>query len=203
MLRKSLNIVIAAFIFLFSCAVNAEPVNALFHQANDPVAGNPKGKITVVEFFDYQCSHCINMAPVIAAIIKANPDVRVIFKEFPIRGPVSEFAARAALAANEQGKYYSFSHALLASSQPLTEETILDIAKSSGLDVNKLKKDMNSSRISSQLKKNAKLAMDLKLPGTPAFFIGKTYGKSNNDIQYVPGEMSQNELQDVINKVSK
>ena len=66
--------------------------SALFKQDNDPTAGNPKGIVTIVEFFDYQCPHCVDMAPVTEAIIKANSNVRYVFKEFPIRGPVSDFA---------------------------------------------------------------------------------------------------------------
>lgn len=172
----------------------------LFHQTNDPIAGNPNGKITVVEFFDYQCPHCVDMAPVVDAIIKANPDVRIVFKEFPIRGPVSDFAARAALAANKQGKYYEFSHKLLNAKPPLTQETVLQVAKESGLDVEKLKADMKDPAIDSQIKANTKLAQDLKLFGTPAFFIGKTDAKSSDMINYVPGQMDQNQMQTAIDK---
>lgn len=171
----------------------------LFHQANDPVAGNPNGKVTVVEFFDYQCPHCVDMAPVIEGIIKANPDVRVVFKDFPIRGPVSEFAAKAALAANKQGKYYEFNHALLTSkTQPLTQDAVIGIAKNVGLNVDQLQKDMNDSSINDQLKATMKLAQDLKLFGTPALFIGKTDTKTN--VNYVPGQMNQQQLQDMIDK---
>ncbi len=177
-------------------------VNNLFHQANDPVAGNPNGDITIVEFFDYQCPHCLDMAPVIAAIIKANPNVRIIFKEFPIRGPMSDFAARAALAANKQGKYYILNHALLTAKQPLTEESIFAIAKNAGLDVDKLKKDMNDASINNQLKNTMKLAQDLKLFGTPAFFIGKTDAKTNSAIQYVPGQVDQKQMQSLIDKAT-
>ena len=105
-------------------------VDALFHQANDAMAGNPQGKITVVEFFDYQCPHCVDMTPVIDSLIKSNPQVKVVFKEFPIRGPISEFASRAALAAKEQGKYFQFHVGLMNSKQePLTQDAILAIAK--------------------------------------------------------------------------
>lgn len=172
----------------------------LFHQSNDPIAGNVNGKVTIVEFFDYQCPHCIDMAPVIAAIIKANPDVRVVFKEFPIRGPMSEFAARAALAANLQGKYMQFSHALLTANQPLTQELVYDIAQKQGLDVEKLKKDMTNKDIDNQLKETNKLAQNLKLFGTPAFFIGKT--NDNVKIDYVPGQMDQKQLQNSIDKAN-
>src|SRR3990167_5638255 len=177
--------------------------NALFKQTNDPVAGNPNGKITIVEFFDYQCSHCVDMAPVISAIIKANPDVRVVYKEFPIRGPLSQFAARAALAANKQGKYYELHHALITTKQPLTENGIYTLAKAQGLNVEQLKKDMNDQSINMQLKNNIKLAQDLKLFGTPAFFIGKSDATSSNTIHYTPGQMNQKQLQDLIDQAGK
>jgi protein-disulfide isomerase len=174
----------------------------LFHQANDPVIGNPQGKITVVEFFDYQCPHCADMAPVIVDILKANPDLRIVFKEFPIRGALSEFAARAALAANKQGKYAVFQHELLSVKEPLTEALILKKAGDVGLNVDQLKKDMNDPSIQNQLKANNKLAQDLQLFGTPAFFIGKTETTANNGtIIYIPGQMNQKQMQDEINKV--
>ncbi len=178
-------------------AVFATP---LFRQANDPVAGNPNGKISIVEFFDYQCPHCIDMAPTIAAIIKANPDVRVVFKEFPIRGQMSDMAARAALAANKQGKYYEFSHALLGSNKPLTQAVIFETAKNTGVNLDQLKKDMNDAVVNGQLKNNVELAQKLKLFGTPAFFIGKTDASDSKSISYVPGQMDQTQLQKAIDK---
>ena len=110
----------------------------LFHQAGDPMAGNANGKVTVVEFFDYQCSHCVDMAPVIDSLIKADPNVRVVFKEFPIRGPLSEYAAKAALAASAQGKYFEFHKALMdqiSQKQPLTEDSVLKAAQKVGLNI--------------------------------------------------------------------
>lgn len=178
-------------------------INALFNQPGDPIGGNSKGKITIVEFFDYQCPHCVSMTPIINAIIKANPDVRVVYKEFPIRGPVSILAARAALAANKQGKYNTFSHALLSTKQPITEELIYNIAKENGLNVEQLKKDINDRSIENQIKNNVKLAQELKLFGTPAFFIGKSDAKSNNAINYIPGHIDQKQLQSIIDQVAQ
>lgn len=172
----------------------------LFHQADDPIAGNPKGTITVVEFFDYQCPHCSDMAPVVETIIKNNPDVRFVFKEFPIRGPSSELAARAALAANKQGKYYEFSHALLTAKQPITQELIDQTAQKVSLNVDQLKKDMNDKAVDKQIKDNMQLAQNLKLFGTPAFFIGKTDAKATDNINYIPGQMDQAQLQGFIDK---
>ncbi|EKD70049.1 MAG: outer membrane protein [uncultured bacterium] len=177
--------------------------NALFRTSSDPVVGNADGTVTVVEFFDYQCPHCIDMAPVIDAIMKSNSNVRFVFKEFPIRGEMSDFAARAALAANMQGKYYEFHHAVLTAKQPLTQDTVMQAAKDAGLDIDKLKKDMDSDAVKNQLKSNVKLAQDLKLFGTPAFFIGKTDAKASSNIAYVPGGMNQNQLQGAIDNAGK
>lgn len=175
---------------------------ALFNTPNDPVAGNVNGKVTVTEFFDYQCPHCVEMGPVLEGAIKANPEVRVVFKEWPIRGPMSELAAKAALAANKQGKYMAFHDALLGINQPLNEALIMEVATKAGLNVDQLKKDINDPKIEAQLKDNMKLAQDLKLFGTPAFFIGLTTGK-NDKITYVPGQLNLEQLQKMIADVGK
>ena len=182
-------------------------VDALFHQANDAMAGNPQGKITVVEFFDYQCPHCVDMTPVIDSLIKSNPQVKVVFKEFPIRGPISEFASRAALAAKEQGKYFQFHVGLMNSKQePLTQDAILSIAKSVGLDVEKLKAAMKSDNVEQQLKANYKLAQQLQLIGTPAFFVAKSDVSKTSPstaIVFLPGQVDAAQMSQAIDKVSK
>lgn len=179
--------------------------NELFHNAVDPMIGNAKGKVTIVEFFDYQCSHCMDMAPVMDAAIKSNPDIKIIFKEFPIRGPVSEIAAKAALAANMQGKYFEFHKAVMATHRALTEEDLMNIAKSVGLNVNKLKEDMKSDAVSKQLKANYKLATSLQLMGTPALFIASSNVSNSSPasaIIFVPGEVDSTRLNEIIKKTS-
>lgn len=200
MIAKCLKHLLLAFGLLFSIAASADSLKSLFHHEQDPVAGNPKGSITVVEFFDYQCSHCVNMSPVISAIIKGNPNVRVVFKEYPIRGPMSELAARAALAANKQGKYYQFNHALMSSNMFINENNIMDIAKSVGLNIKKLQADMKSSAVTNEIQANYQLARELNITGTPAFFIGKTNEKQSKNLDFNLGEMSQKELQNAINQ---
>ncbi len=181
--------------------------DALFHQANDPMAGNPNGKITVVEFFDYQCPHCIDMTPIIEGLIKNNPDVKIVFKEFPIRGRISEIATRAALAANEQGKYFELHKALMTSKQePLTEEAIYQAAKSVGIDVDKLKAAMKSGNVEQQVKANYKLAQQLGLLGTPALFIAKSDISKTSPataIVFIPGQADSAQMSQAIDKVSK
>ncbi|MEO8401932.1 MAG: DsbA family protein [Gammaproteobacteria bacterium] len=181
--------------------------DALFHQSNDPMAGNPTGKITVVEFFDYQCPHCVEMTPVLDGLIKNNPDVKIVFKEFPIRGPISEVASRAALAANAQGKYFEFHRALMQSKvEPLTEDAIYNIAQSVGLDLVKLKAAMKSDSINQQLKANYKLAQQLQLLGTPAFFIansGVNKSSPSAAVAFIPGQVDTAQMNDIISKITK
>lgn len=175
----------------------------LFDQSSTTTAGNPNGKVTVVEFFDYQCPHCVDMAPVMEAIIKANPNVRVVYKDFPIRGPASELAAKAAIAAGMQGKYSELSHAILTANQPITEDSIMRLAKDNGLDVEKLKKDMNSPAVDKQIKSNMQLAKNLKLFGTPALFVANTSTSKPDNISYIPGYADQKQLQNFIDQANK
>lgn len=177
----------------------------IFHQANDPIGGNPNGTVTLVEFSDYQCPHCLDMAPIVDNLIKNNPNLRVVYKEFPIRGPVSELAAKAALAAQKQGKYIEFHNALMKSkTEPLTEDSIYKIAQSVGLNVNKLKTDIKDNSIDQQIKDTYKLAQDLKLIYTPVFFIAKTNVKTNagsNAVIFIPGGVAIDQLNDAVSKI--
>ncbi|NMD08669.1 MAG: thioredoxin domain-containing protein, partial [Phyllobacteriaceae bacterium] len=94
----------------------------IFKSANDPVAGNPSGDVTVIEFMDYNCSWCKKGMAEIAGIVEADKNVRVVFKEFPIFGAGSEFAARAAMASARQGKYWELHRALFSHDGPVTQE---------------------------------------------------------------------------------
>ncbi len=177
----------------------------LFQNTKDPVAGNPNGKITIVEFFDYQCPHCIEMTPVLEAVAKTNPEVRLVFKEFPIRGPASEAASKAALAAKMQGKYFEFHKGLMAANKVLTEADIMKVAQDVGLDVAKLKTDMGSDAVSQQIKEDYKLAQSLQLLGTPAFFVAKTdvtASAPEKALVFIPGQVDQGQLEAVIKQVS-
>lgn len=185
-----------------------ENIGDIFRSASDPIAGNPKGKVTVVEFFDYQCAHCVGMQSVFQSLLKNNPDVKVVFKEFPIRGPVSELAAKAALAAAMQGKYIPLHDALMqaAAKGPLTEDIIYKAAADAGVDVAKLKTDMQSEAIAKQIKANYALAQRLELMGTPAIFVAASnISKSSpaSAIVFIPGETDTAHLNDVINQVGK
>jgi len=169
------------------------------------VAGNPKGSVTLVEFFDYQCIHCKEMKPVVDALIQSDSNLRVIYREFPIFGKASEFASRAALAAAMQGKYVPMHQALMKISKHLDENLVMEAAKSAGLDVAKLKKDMESKQVTETLDANRKLAEKLHLMGTPAFIIASTPGgsfKAGSAPEFIPGAATQQTLQDMIKKVA-
>jgi protein-disulfide isomerase len=137
-----------------------------------PVGGNPQGSATIVEFFDYRCPYCKQVQPSLEALIKQDPQLRLVYKEFPILGPVSVTAAHAALAAQRQGKYDAFHAAMMAARGNISDDTIFQVAASVGLDVDRLKRDMASPEIARQLKDNLVLADALNIHGTPAFIVG-------------------------------
>lgn len=149
-------------------------VDQVFNDPANPVGGNPKGDATLVEFFDYNCPYCKRMVSVMADAEKADPGLRVVYKEFPILGPNSLFAAKAALAADRQGKYVAFHRALFESHGPVDENRTLEAAKAVGLDMARLKADMQDPKINEQIEKNIELARALNINGTPGFAIGET-----------------------------
>jgi len=143
----------------------------LFYDKTSPVAGNPKGDITVVEFFDYNCGYCKRVTPTIKAVMEKDPNLRVVYKEFAILGPQSITAARAALAAQKQGKYKEFHEGLMMGQSD--ENSIAALTNLLGMDYSKLRKDMADPKIQQVLQKNYQLATTLGINGTPAFVIGE------------------------------
>lgn len=137
--------------------------------------GNPKASVTVVEFYDYNCGYCRRMAPVIQDVIGADKDLRWVFVDFPILVPTSRTAALAAMAAGEQGKFKEFHFALMSHNGPVNEDAIDAVAKKVGLDVAKLKKDMQDPALETELRKNLQLGAELGIQGTPSFVIGKEF----------------------------
>ncbi len=179
-------------------AAVAQNAKQLFDSTGKPVAGNKNGSIVMVEFFDYQCPHCIDMDPLVDTLIKSNPNLKVIYAELPIFGNASKYAAEAALASMKQGKYDAFHKALFNAGSRLTNAKILKIAKSVGLNVDKLKQDMKDPAIDAQLKTNFELAKQIKLIGTPTFAIANLKA---NKFSFVPGQTNQQGLQQAIDKV--
>lgn len=176
--------------------------NQLFSN-NITTVGNPKGNVTLVEFFDYQCIHCKKMSPVLSELIKKDNNLRVVYKEFPIFGKSSEMASKAAIAAAMQGKYQVVHDALINQEKGLTDEIVNNIAKSNGLNMKKFAADMKSKTVSEQLDANRQLAEQLRLMGTPAFIVASTPAgqfKSGSQPTFIPGAISLTGLQDLIQK---
>jgi len=146
----------------------------LLHDAKSPVGGNPAGDVTIVEFFDYRCPYCKQVEPTLEALLKEDPRIRVVYKEFPILGPMSLVASQVSLAALKQStqKYARLHTALMSLKGELTQDSILKTAESVGLDVTKLKAEMTGRDIEALIKRNYDLADTLKITGTPAFIIG-------------------------------
>ena len=136
------------------------------------MGGNPDGDVTVVEFFDYRCGYCKRFAPTLEKIKKQDPKLRVVYKEFPILGPDSMKGAQAALAAREQGRYVEFHEALMRVRGNLNDKTITAVARSVGLDTDRLRKDMQSPMILNAIRNTRKLAAALGITGTPAVIVG-------------------------------
>jgi protein-disulfide isomerase len=140
---------------------------------NAPVAGNPDGDVTVVEFFDYNCPYCRRAGDEIAALKAADPDVRVVYREWPILGEGSDIAARAALAAREQGLYQEMHEALMAARGRLDERSVMQIAAGVGLDLDMLRSDMSAPAVQAHIDGSMELARALGFTGTPSFVIGE------------------------------
>ncbi|WP_353642632.1 DsbA family protein [Mesorhizobium sp. WSM2239] len=146
--------------------------DALFNDPVAPTAGNPNGDVALVEFLDYNCVHCRAGDVVLQQILKDDPKLKVVYKEYPGQAPGSKFAAKAALAARKQGKFEPFHHALLAAPGQHSESSVLTIARQVGLDVERLKRDMEDPAIEDALKRNRALATELYITGTPALVLG-------------------------------
>lgn len=155
----------------------AELKQEIYGDSDSPVVGNPKGDVTIVVFFDYNCGYCKRSLPELEAFIEKDTMVKVIYKEFPILGNHSLIAATAALAAKRQGAYAAFSHALFAS-DGAGEPILKGLADHLKLNFTRLQQDMADPKLMAEIERNLKLAEALEINGTPAYIIGN---------QIVPG----------------
>jgi protein-disulfide isomerase len=150
----------------------SENADAIFRSPVSHVAGNPNGDVTVVEFFDYNCAYCRRSLPIVLKLINEDAKVRLALKEFPILSDDSVAAAKFALAANKQGKYFEMYQKLMSEPGKADKDTALRIAKELGLDVDQLQKDAEDPDIKKALDEAKDLAQKLNLKGTPQFLIG-------------------------------
>lgn len=148
----------------------------LFRQSDDPVTGNPKGSLTIVEFVDYNCGYCKRSAPLVQELLRKDQDIRYIYKEFPILSDTSVYASKAALAVNAlfPAKYTAFHDALMAHKGAFrTNEDIAAVAKELGLDWDKIAEKAKDPAIERKIAANHAMAQTLNITGTPAFIIGE------------------------------
>ena len=166
----------------------------IYENPEDPVGGNPNGDVTIVEFFDYRCGYCKRVAPVVEAALAKDKKIRLVYKEFPVLGPNSVLAARAALASRAQGKYLVFHKALMKAKISYDEASIMKIATAVGIDTARLKKDMQAPDIQTYILKTRALARSLGIRGTPAFVVGE---------QMFPGALTSAQLARMIQQARR
>lgn len=146
-------------------------MDALTNNPNDGILGNPDGKVVLVEFFDFSCGYCHKIYPAIKNVVAKNPDLKVVAKSMTFVAPVSKYAAKAALAAKEQGKFEAVYKGLFEAQGPLTEAKVDEIAVLSGVDLEQMKADMNSPKIEKALNDMSDLAGKINVTGVPTLVL--------------------------------
>ena len=144
---------------------------ALNNDANTPFIGAADAPVVLVEFFDFSCHYCHKVYPAIKQIAEANPDIKIVFKPLTFVAPISKYAAKAALAANEQGKFFDVYNAIFSFEGRPDEAKIDELVASTGVDMEKLKADMNSSKVNGALSGISDLAGKIQVNGVPALFL--------------------------------
>jgi protein-disulfide isomerase len=139
----------------------------------DAVEGNPLGDVTMIEFYDTRCPYCRRMLPVMAELLRAEPNLKLVMKDLPILGPASQLESRALLAAQRQGGYFKLRDAVMRSSGTPTRDTIREMADHAGLDGGKVLRDLDDPAINSRLGRNIALAQQMGVQGTPAIIVGR------------------------------
>jgi protein-disulfide isomerase len=156
-----------------------------------PVAGNPNGDITIVEWFDYNCPYCRKLEPELRQVVQDDGKVRLVLKDWPILGPVSKVAARMALAAKYQDKFLAAHDAMIGVSSKLTEPRLGELLAGAGIDMDRLTRDLaaNANAIDAILSRNNDQAEAFGFRGTPSFIVGKFR---------VPGALTMAEFEQAI-----
>ncbi|TJZ93350.1 DsbA family protein [Paracoccus gahaiensis] len=162
---------------------------ALERDPTAPVLGNPDGDITLTEFFDYNCPHCRTMLPLVQQLVSSDPQLRVVYREWPVFGPGSDFAARASLATLPMGRYWQMHAGLLTMRGRAEEATVMRVARDVGLDEAQLREAMLAEPIERHINTSHMLADHMGLAGTPSFICGD---------EAVFGAMTLDELRELV-----
>ena len=157
----------------------------------DPVMGNANGTITLYEFSDYNCGYCKRVFEPIQQLVRDNPDVRLVIKEFPILSQSSLVAAKAAIAAEMQGKFGDYHIAMMTYRGQITDAVVMRMVAQAGLDIEQLKSDMESPKTMAIIQRTREAAAALEINGTPGLVVGDTV---------VPGAIGLDELVKLITK---
>lgn len=152
----------------------AEHADELYEDSHSYVAGNPEGDVTVVEFLDYNCPYCKQAHPEVLQLLEADPNVRLVVKEFPILGPESIAASQIAMAALEQDpeSFPALYEALMSHQGRVNENAVYTLAEAAGYDVGELEEAAAATGIEDLIKDNYQLGARLGIEGTPGFVIG-------------------------------
>jgi protein-disulfide isomerase len=172
-----------------------ETQQTLLNAPHSYVAGNPSGDVTLVEFFDYNCGYCKKALADVQALMKSDPKLRVVLKDFPVLGPDSVEASRVALAVGKQlqgDKMLAYHVKVLESRGRVNGERAMSVAKEMGVDMAKVQKDMEGADVRNALQENMALGDKLSLTGTPAFIIGEAI---------IPGAVGLEPLKQVVDNV--
>jgi len=147
----------------------------ILHDPRIPAEGNAEGDLTIVEYFDYQCSYCKKVNPVLQQIAREDGHIRLVFKDWPIFGEISIYAARLGLAAKFQNKFSEAHRALISTQGSLSKESVLKALAEAGIDVTRAKRDLeaNQKEIDAILAHNQDQASALGFEGPPAFMVGR------------------------------
>ena len=172
----------------------------LFHDPNTPSFHAKNTKAYLVEFFDYQCGHCRSVAPEVKAVMAENKNLTVIFKELPIFGDSSDYAARMALIANNHGDYLALHDALFATIDTLSKQKVNDLAVQAGLSTADFASEINNPIYEKRIQDNFTLAQNLGIMGTPAFVISNV---SETKFQLIPGATDKQGLETAIQAVEQ
>jgi protein-disulfide isomerase len=155
----------------------AQNSDAIFNSPRGVVLGNKEGDVTFVEFFDYNCGYCKRAMSDMLDLLKSDPKLKVVLKEFPVLSQGSVEAAQVAVAVRMQDpggkKYLDFHQKLLGGRGPADKARAIAAAKEAGLDVGKIEKDLASPEVRATIEENFKLAESMGMNGTPSYVIGK------------------------------
>jgi len=175
----------------------SEQSGALFDSKYQATIGNPKGSATLVEFFDYNCHYCKGALPDVTRLLKDDPNLRIVLKDYPVLGPGSVEAAKVASAARNQlpgDKFWAFHTKLLGMHGPIGKAEALSVARDLGLDMDRLAKDMESHEVETGLREVMGMADQLQINGTPSFVVGQ---------EVVVGAVGYDELKGKLDAVHK